>query len=89
MIETRSASTALNKHKNLQQFFKYLPEVEEIGRSPMEWVKQPQTPQKLVPIMGDDDTKKLLGSTKGKTFMWSREEVLIRLLAGRPVAAEA
>ena len=24
MIETRSASTALNKHKSLQQFFKWL-----------------------------------------------------------------
>ncbi|GIF26803.1 site-specific recombinase XerD [Actinoplanes tereljensis] len=48
MIETRSASTALNK-------------------------------QKLVPIMGDDDTKKLLDSTKGKTFMALRDEALIRL----------
>jgi integrase/recombinase XerC len=79
MIETRSASTALNKHKSLQQFFKYLREEEEIGRSPMERVKQPQTPQKLVPIMGDDDTKKLLDSTKGKTFMALRDEALIRL----------
>jgi integrase/recombinase XerC len=32
MIETRSASTALNKHKSLQQFFKYLREEEEIDR---------------------------------------------------------
>jgi integrase/recombinase XerC len=79
MIETRSPSTALNKHKSLQQFFKYLLEEEEIDRSPMERVKQPQTPQKLVPIMGDDDTKKLLDGTKGKTFMSLRDEALIRL----------
>ena len=45
----------------------------------MERVKQPQTPQKLVPIMGNDDTKKLLDSTKGKTFMALRDEALIRL----------
>ncbi len=79
MIETRSPPTALNKHKSLQQFFKYLLEEEEIDRSPMERVKQPQTPQKLVPIMGDDDTKKLLDGTKGKTFMSLRDEALIRL----------
>ncbi|GIE90895.1 Phage integrase, N-terminal SAM-like domain [Actinoplanes regularis] len=79
MIETRSASTALNKHKSLQQFFKYLLEEEEIDKSPMDRVKQPQTPQKLVPIMGDDDTKKLLDNAKGKTFMALRDEALIRL----------
>jgi integrase/recombinase XerC len=45
----------------------------------MERVKQPQTPQKLVPVMGDDDTKKLLDGTKGKTFMALRDEALIRL----------
>ncbi|WP_246595905.1 phage integrase N-terminal SAM-like domain-containing protein [Actinoplanes auranticolor] len=39
MIETRSASTALNKHKSLYQFFRYLLEDEEIDRSPMERVK--------------------------------------------------
>ncbi|WP_412745998.1 tyrosine-type recombinase/integrase [Krasilnikovia sp. MM14-A1004] len=79
MIETRSASTALNKHKGLQQFFKYLLDEEEIDKSPMARVKAPQTPQKLVPIMGDDDTKKLLEGTKGKTFMALRDEALIRL----------
>ena len=42
MIETRSASTALNKHKGLQQFFKWLLlDEDEIDRSPMERVRQP------------------------------------------------
>src|SRR5205085_10099553 len=60
MIETRSASTALNKHKALQQFFKWLMvDEEEIDRSPMERVKQPKTPTKMVPIIRDEDTKKL------------------------------
>lgn len=51
MIETRSASTALNKHKALQQFFKWLMLDEgEIDRSPMERVRQPKMPQKLIPF---------------------------------------
>jgi len=46
MIQTRSAATALNKHKGLQQFFKWLTvEEQEIDRSPMDRVRQPKTPQ--------------------------------------------
>jgi integrase/recombinase XerC len=41
MIETRSASTALNKHKCLQQFFKWLVDEGELDRSPMQRVPQP------------------------------------------------
>jgi integrase/recombinase XerC len=79
MIETRSASTALNKHKGLQQFFKWLLTEEEIEHSPMERVRQPKTPQKLIPIITDDDTRKLLEQCKGKGFAQLRDEALIRL----------
>src|SRR4051812_8258624 len=61
MIETRSASTALNKHKALQQFFKWLVVDEQaVDRSPMERVRQPKTPTKLIPVMRDEDTGRLL-----------------------------
>jgi site-specific recombinase XerD len=80
MIETRSASTALNKHKALQQFFKWLMvDEEEIDRSPMERVKQPKTTKKLIPIIRDDDTKKVLDTCKGKGFVQLRDEAIIRL----------
>jgi len=80
MIETRSASTALNKHKALQQFFKWLMlDEEEIDRSPMERVKQPKTEKKLIPIIRDEDTKKILDTCKGKTFVQLRDEAIIRL----------
>ena len=49
MIETRSAATALNKHKGLQQFFKYLVDEDEMDRSPMDRVKQPKTPTEAHP----------------------------------------
>ncbi|MGW4081168.1 phage integrase N-terminal SAM-like domain-containing protein, partial [Streptomyces asiaticus] len=70
MIETRSASTALNKHKGLQQFFKWLMlDEEEIDRSPMERVRQPKTVKKLIPVIRDDDTRKVLAVCKGKAFL--------------------
>jgi integrase/recombinase XerC len=65
MIDTRSASTALNKHKSLQQFFKFLLAEQEIDRSPMERVRQPKTPQKLVPVMREEDTRRLLEVCRG------------------------
>ncbi|MBP2473177.1 site-specific recombinase XerD [Crossiella equi] len=80
MIETRSGATALNKHKGLQQFFKWLLlDEEDIDRSPMERVKQPQTRKKLIPVIRDDETKKVLGTCKGKDFVQLRDEALIRL----------
>jgi site-specific recombinase XerD len=81
MIETRSASTALNKHKGLQQFFRWLLNEEEIDRSPMARVAQPKTPRKLIPIMAEDDTRRLLEQCKGRSFAALRDEALIRLYA--------
>src|SRR5688572_2285485 len=82
MIDTRSASTALNKHKGLQQFFKWLLVDEQaIDRSPMERVRQPKTPTKLIPVMGADDTAKLLAVCRGKGFASLLDEALIRLYA--------
>lgn len=49
MIETRSAATAVNKHKALRVFFGWLMNGErEIDRSPMERVRKPATPAKLL-----------------------------------------
>jgi site-specific recombinase XerD len=81
MIETRSAATALNKHKALQQFFKWLVvDEEEIEQSPMLRVRQPKTPKRLIPIIRDDDTKRILDTCKGKDFVQLRDEAIIRLL---------
>jgi integrase/recombinase XerC len=80
MIETRSASTAVNKYKGLQQFFRYLVDEEEMARHPMERIPQPSTPQKLVPIVVDDELNALLATCSGKSFIDRRDTALIRLL---------
>ncbi|MFI5496561.1 tyrosine-type recombinase/integrase [Actinoplanes sp. NPDC051859] len=80
MVRTRSASTALNKHKGLQQFFKWLAEEEDIERSPLERVKQPKTTQPLIPILGDEDTAKILATCRAADFLSLRDEAIIRVL---------
>ncbi|MEV6301319.1 tyrosine-type recombinase/integrase [Actinoplanes sp. NPDC051861] len=79
MVATRSASTALNKHKGLQQFFKWLVEEEDLERSPLARVKQPKTAQTLIPILGDDDTAKILATCKDKDFLALRDTAIIRV----------
>ncbi|GLI02986.1 tyrosine-type recombinase/integrase [Phytohabitans aurantiacus] len=81
MIETRSAATALNKHKALQQFFRWLAEDGEIERSPMEHVRQPKTPQPMIPIIHSDDTRRLLDVCRDRDFTSLRDKAIMRLLA--------
>lgn len=80
MVATRSASTALNKHKGLQQFYRWLAEEEDLVRSPLDRVRQPKTEQKLIPVLGDADTAKILATCKGKQFTDLRDEAIIRVL---------
>ncbi len=82
MVVTRSASTALNKYKCLQQFFRWLQGDEQaITRSPMERVRPPKTPTKLVPVLREVDTAKVPEACRGKGFVSLRDEALIRLYA--------
>jgi integrase/recombinase XerC len=81
MVRTRSASTAVNKYKALQQFFKWLAvDEEEIDESPMRRLRQPRTSTRLIPVISDEDTKKVLDTCKGKGFMPLRDEAIIRML---------
>jgi site-specific recombinase XerD len=82
MIETRSASTALNKYTCLQQFFGWLQADEQaIDRSPMQRIRPPKTPTTLVPVLQEADTAKVLQACRGKGFVSLRDEALIRLYA--------
>ncbi|RSN22037.1 integrase [Streptomyces sp. WAC 05977] len=79
MIDTRSASTALNKYKGVQQFFDYLVESEEMDRHPMDRLSQPDTPTKLIPVLSDEEIAALLATYRGKTYRERRDTAIIRL----------
>src|SRR5262249_44350988 len=49
--------------------------------APMQRVRLPKTPTKLVPVLGDEDTGRLLAACKGTGFTNVRDEALIRLYA--------
>ncbi|GAB3383785.1 phage integrase N-terminal SAM-like domain-containing protein [Amycolatopsis echigonensis] len=78
MIQTRSASTALNKYKALQQSFNYLLDAEENDRHPMAKLSQPATTEKIIPVVGDEQLAELLETGKGKTFRDCRDMPMSR-----------
>jgi site-specific recombinase XerD len=67
-------------YRSLQTFFKWLHEIEdEIDASPFSRMSPPRVPEKLTPILSDDDIRKLLATCKGTTFTQRRDTAMIRL----------
>jgi integrase/recombinase XerC len=79
MVESRSAGTAMNKHKSLLRFFSWLVEEGELSCSPMARVPRPKLEQKLIPIMTVDETRQLLAVCQGTGFAQVRDQALIRM----------
>lgn len=75
--ETRSASTAATRHRHLHQLFKFLEEEEVIELSPMHKVKAPQVPEKLVPVISQEQFQTLLEGAKGTAFNQRRDTAIL------------
>jgi site-specific recombinase XerD len=81
VLARRKPATASNRFRALQQFFGYLLDEGEIDHSPMARMSPPQVPEQPVPILGEDDLRRLLADCAGKEFEDRRDEAVIRLLA--------
>ncbi|NWJ71705.1 tyrosine-type recombinase/integrase [Pseudonocardia sp. ICBG1122] len=67
-------------YRSLQQYFKWLHEIEEeIDRSPFDRMKPPIVPEKLVPILTDDHIRSILDTCKGASFDERRDNAIIRM----------
>lgn len=74
-----SAQTALQRHQSVRQFFKFLEESGDIKESPMTKLKPPRVPEKLVPVIPDDDLRKLMKAVSGTDFESRRDKAIISL----------
>lgn len=77
MTEATSAVSAAQYFRSCRTFFNWLVEEEEMDRSPMRKMKPPQGTEKEVPIIGDDDIKRLLATCKGTSFIDRRDRALL------------
>lgn len=80
LLNTRKPTTAHQRHRGLQSFWKWLIDEGEITESPMSNVAPPKLPELEVPVLSEDDLKKLLGTcASGKGFTDRRDHALLRV----------
>jgi site-specific recombinase XerD len=78
-LERTAPSSAATRYRSLQQLFNWLDEEGEIDSSPMVKMRPPKIPEKPVPVLPDDDIKRLIASCSGKDFRDRRDCAIIRL----------
>lgn len=72
-------STAATRYRSLQQFFRWLVEDGEIAVSPMATMRPPSVPDVPVPVVGDDELRRLLAVYEGRDFNDRRDTAILRL----------
>jgi len=84
LLDIRERTTAANESKHyrsLQQFWRWLVDVEEeLPASPMAKMQPPRVPLKPVPVLPDDAITRLLAACAGTAFNDRRDAAMIRLL---------
>jgi integrase/recombinase XerD len=75
ILEDHSPAYASNQFRALQQFFKFL-EAEEDIKNPMSSMKPPTVPQKLVPVIANDEWSKLIETCSTKRFNDLRDKAI-------------
>jgi site-specific recombinase XerD len=79
LVETRAPNTAATYYRALRRFFSWLVEEGEITDSPMRHMKPPEVPQVPVPVLSEDELKRLLRACEGREFPERRDLAIIRL----------
>lgn len=79
VLATQSPATANNRYRALHSFFRWAEEDGEIEMSPMARMKPPRVPSVPVPVMADDDLRRLLKACEGQDFADLRDMAIIRL----------
>jgi site-specific recombinase XerD len=80
MLDRLSPSTAAKHYRSLQQLWKWLLDDGEITRSPMERMSPPAVPEQPVPVLTDDELRRLLEAAKGTDFEHRRDTAILRIL---------
>jgi site-specific recombinase XerC len=73
-------ATAANRYRSLQQLFGWLVSQGEIVVSPITRMRPPRVPEQLVPVVCDEDLRKLLRSCEGQGFEDIRDAALLRVM---------
>ncbi len=76
-----SPSYVHQHYRVAKTFFKWLVSEEEISKSPVDRLTEPIVPDKVTPVLTDEDLSRILDQCKGKSILDRRDNALIRLFA--------
>ena len=79
LAATRSAATASVRFRALQQLCKWMVDEGELDTNPMAGLPAPMVPEQPVPVVAEDDLRRLLKTCDGKTFADRRDAAILRL----------
>jgi site-specific recombinase XerD len=68
------------EYRALQQFFRWAVDEEEIAASPMDKMAAPRVPDKPVPVVSEDQFRKLLKGADGRDFVDRRDAAILLVL---------
>jgi len=74
-----SAATVQTRYKCLRLVFAFLEEEGEVSTSPMAKMKPPQVPEVPIPMLSDEELKRLLKACEGKDYDEVRDTAILRL----------
>ncbi|MBV9384562.1 MAG: phage integrase N-terminal SAM-like domain-containing protein, partial [Streptosporangiaceae bacterium] len=78
-LDRTAPSSAATRFRSLQQFFRWLDDEGEIDASPMAKMRRPIIPEQPVPVLSDDEVRRLLDGCTGRDFRNRRDAAIIRL----------
>lgn len=70
-------ATAASRYRSLQQLFKWLVDEGEIPVSPMARMRPPKVPEQPVPVLGDDELRRLIRACEGRDFEARRDLAIL------------
>lgn len=77
LLATRKASTAHQRYRGCQAFFKWLVEEGEVRESPMRNMKPPRLPELEVPVLSEEQLRSLLRTCEGGAQLEDRRDTAL------------
>ena len=77
-LQKHSPATAVCRHRGLKSFFRWCEEEGEMATSPMRGIKEPEVPEVPVPVLTNDELRRLLATCNGSRFFQVRDTAILR-----------
>jgi len=80
VLSRRKAATASISYRSLRRFFGWCVDEGELSESPMRNMRGPVVPEEPVPVVTDEEMRRLLDATRGASLYERRDRALFLLL---------